>query len=159
MSDALRVNGNLIGWGSHIFKINGERIFGLMSIGWTEKRERAFGYGMTRSHAPLGRTSGKYTPGPLKTTLHKHTATALRQSLADLVDDGRSYGNAEVPVFLQYVEGDKVFTVEFELCATTGQDCTDEENPDPTKEEWEWSYMRCSQDGLTLYDSSEEGGF
>jgi hypothetical protein len=157
MSDDLRVNGNLIAWGSHILKINGNRWFGITGISWDQKRERAYGWGMARSHAPSGRTPGKYTPGALKTTLWKHTAGALRAYLASLVEDGRSYGNAEVPIFLQYVEGSKTFTYEFEEATTVGENCSDEENADPNKEEWEWSLMRIRSDGLTLYDSSEEG--
>jgi hypothetical protein len=157
MSDDLRVNGHLIAWGSHILKINGTRWFGITGISWDEKRERSFGWGMARSHAPSGRTPGKYTPGALKTTAWRHTAGALREYLASLVDDSRSYGNAIVPIFLQYVEGSKVFTVEFEDAAPTGITVSDEENADPNKEEWEWSVMRIRNDGLTLYDSSEEG--
>jgi len=158
MSDDLRVNGNLIGWGSHILKIDGERWFGITGINFGEKRERSFGWGMTRSHAPLARTGGKYTPGAVKMTMWKHTAVALRKKLASKASDGRSYGNAEVPVFLQCVEGDKTSTTEFDQMTTTGIDCSDEENADGTKEEWEWSAMRIRRDGLTLYDSSEEGG-
>ena len=71
MIDDLRVNGNLIGWGSHILKMDGERIYGITSIGFDQKRERSYGYGMTRAHAPSGRTGGKYTPGAVKMTLRK----------------------------------------------------------------------------------------
>jgi hypothetical protein len=155
--DTLRVNGNLVSWASTIFKIYTDRFTGLVSIGWDDKRERVPGYGMNRSHAPIGRTSGKYTPGIVKVKMHKHAAIDLRFYLANLAVDGRSYGNAIFPMYLQYVESDLVSTVEFFDCATTGETCSDEESPDPRFEEWEFSTLRIRKDGLTLYDSSEEG--
>jgi hypothetical protein len=153
--DELRVNGNLIGWGSHLMKVDGERVIGVLSVAWDQARERVYGYGMNRAHAPIGATSGKYTPGVLKMGMYKHTATALRARFASLADDGVSYGNPRVPIFLQYVEGDHTTTVEFEDCAITKDGGSDEENPDPTKEEWELQVMRIKVDGLTLYDSTE----
>ena len=154
-SDDLRVNGNLIGWGSHILRIDGERWYGVTSVGWEQSRERTFGWGMNRAHAPISRTPGKYVPGALKMTLYKHTASALRESLATLADDGTSYGNVSVPIFLQYAEGDNTTTVEFDDACVTKESGDDEENPDPTKETWEWSVTRILNDGLTLFDASE----
>ncbi len=153
--DDLRVNGNLIGWGSHIFKVDGERVIGVTAIGWDQTRERAFGWGMNRAHAPIAATAGKYTPGMVKLTIYKHTADALRDRFAAAADDGVSYGNPRLPMFLQYVEGDKVSTVEFDEAAIQKDGGNDEENPDPTKEEWEMQVMRIKVNGKTLYDSSE----
>lgn len=153
--DELRVNGNLIGWGSHLFKLDGERVIGVTAVAWDQSRERAYGYGMNRAHAPIAATAGKYTPGVVKMTMYKHTASAVRARLASLAEDGVSYGNVRVPGFLQYVEGDKVTTIDFEEMAVVKDGGSDEENPDPTKEEWEFQVMRIKNDGLTLYDSTE----
>lgn len=153
--DDLRVNGNLIGWGSHIFKVDGDRVIGVTAIAWDQTRERAYGWGMNRAHAPISATAGKYTPGVVKLTMYKHTADALRARYAAAADDGVSYGNPRLDSFLQYVEGDKVSTIDFEGAAITKDGGSDEENPDPNKEEWELQVMRIKVNGLTLYDSSE----
>jgi hypothetical protein len=112
---------------------------------------------MNRSHAPIGRTAGKYTPGVLKIKFHKHTAVAMRTLLATYAEDGKSYGNARVDNYLQYVEPQtmQVSTVQFLDCTTTGENCADEESADPRFEEWEFSVMRIITDGMTLYDSTE----
>jgi hypothetical protein len=154
-NDDLRVNGNLIAWGSHILRIDGDRWYGITSMSWDQARERVFGAGMNRAHAPIGRTSGKYVPGVLKTTMYKHTAQALRAMLALLAIDGVSYGNTAVPIFLQCAEGENTTTDEFDEACVVKESSDTEENPDPTKETWEWSVMRIKHDGLTLYDSSE----
>lgn len=154
-NDDLRVNGNLIGWGSHILRIDQDRWYGITAIDWEQSRERAFGYGMNRAHAPIGRTPGKYIPGPLKMTMYKHTAQALRATLALSAVDGASYGNVAVPIFLQYAEGENTTTLEFDDACVVKETGADEENPDPTKEVWEWSVTRILSDGLALFDASE----
>lgn len=158
MLDQVRVNGNLISWASTQLKINGEILNGLVSISWDEKRERAFGYGMSRSHGPRGRTAGKYTPGNVKIKANKDSVIAMRDYLGALADDGRSFGNTRFPIILQYVEpGQLPSTVVFEDCAVVSLTASDEESPDPRYEEWEFSTMRIRTDDLTLYDSSVEG--
>jgi|SRR6185295_9212836 len=153
--EELRVNGNLIGWGSHILRIDGDRIYGVTAISWDHSRERAYGAGMNRAHAPVGRTSGKYVPGTLKMTMYEHTAIALREKLAALASDETSYGNVAVPIFLQVAEGEKTATVEFEECCVVKEGSDAEENPDPKKQTWEWSPMRIINNGFTLFDDTE----
>jgi hypothetical protein len=153
--EPLRVNGNLIGWGSHILRIDGDRAIGVTAINWDQARERAYGAGMNRAHAPIGRTGGKYLPGALKTTMYKHTAIALREKLAAQASDQQSYGNVAVPIFLQVAEGDVTSTTEFEECVVTKESSDAEENPDPEKEVWEWSVMRILNNGLSLFDDTE----
>lgn len=157
MSDALRVNGNLYSWGSHLLKLDGERWFGVTALDWDHERSRTFGYGMNRAHGPIAVTNGKYQPNPLKVTMHKHTAVALRKKLGLLADDQRSYGNVAVPMFLQAIEGSNTTTTEWLNCRVTKTGTSVEENPDPTKETWEFQFEKAYEDGLTLWDSSEEG--
>ena len=156
--DQVRINGNAVSWSSTIFKIAGERVTGVASVAWDQKRERTLVYGMNRSHAPIGRTAGKYTPGVLKCKFLKHTAVAMRTLLATYADDGKSYGNARVDNYLQYVEPNtlNVSTVEFLDCCVVSEGDSDEESADARFEEWEFSVMRIITDGTTEYDSSQE---
>ena len=151
-----RVVVNLVSWPSHKFKFDGERLFGLTAVNWDDKRERAYGYGMNRSHAPIGRTAGKYTPGAVKLTLHRHTWKLILAHLRDKAPDGRSYGNVMVDAILQVEEGDVQSTVEFRDCVVTTKNGKAEESADPNMVEIELSVMRIIEDGATLYDSSEE---
>ena len=155
MSDQLRVNGNLVGWSSCVWKIDGERWRGLTSIGWDEALETTFGYGMNKSHAPIGQTPGKYTPGNVKVRLWAHTAIALRKWLAAKSPDQKSIGKVYVPMFFQVAEGEITSTVEFKRCRVTKTTPGVEEGPEGMIEEWEFTNQGVETDGTTLYDSSE----
>lgn len=152
--DDLRVNGYVIGWGSHILKINGLRWFGITSFDWGQKRERVHAHGMSKAHAPIGLTSGKYSPEPFKLSMWKKTEIKLRKYLATLAEDGRSYGNVLVPIFLQIVDGPDVSTVELVDSGITSEAATGEESPDPTKATWEFLPTLIVVDGLTLFDNT-----
>ena len=88
MSDPVRINGNLFSWGSVEFQIGNDRITGVTSIEYGDARERTMAYGMNRSHAPIGRSVGKYTPEPVKVTVWKHTANEIRKALDQAAGSG-----------------------------------------------------------------------
>lgn len=158
MSDDIRVQGNLVSWGSYILKIDGQRWYGITKIDWDHKRERSYGYGMGKHHKPIGRTAGKYTPGPVKLTMHKHTGIALRKYLMTRPAAGsgvKSFGNVEFSMLLQIVEGTISSTAEFDRCVNVSKSGGAEETADPSMEEWELSCMGVHEDGGALYDSSE----
>ncbi len=156
MSDARRVQVNLAGFPSHIFKIDGERFFGVNSVTFDEKRERAFGYGMDRAHAPRGRTPGKYTPGELKIKFFKDTAITLRASLKARAADSRSIGDVVMQMRLDVDEGEIQGSIQWHDVVYTGPSHSVEESPDPTFEEWAFSFMRAETEGTTLFNSIEE---
>lgn len=157
MADQIRVNGNLLSWGSLIMKIDGEPFTGFTSIQYADKRERVLAYGMGRHHAPYGRSRGKYTPDPLKLTGWKSSIKLMRFALANKA--GGSYGDYEFQVVLQGVEeDDEPFTVEFDRCVWVGNSASDEESADPLKEEIEISTMSIRRDTLTLYDTRGGAG-
>lgn len=159
MSDEQRINGNMYSWSSIFFKVEGERYYGIKSIGYGDSRERVKGYGMGRSHAPRGRSAGKYQPDPVTVTLEKETARALREKLAASASDGRSFGNVEFEVVVQYEESDKQITDEIFGCVWTKTAAKGEESADPLYEEVEFDCMGIRWDGdKTLFDSSEVGG-
>lgn len=155
MSDAVRVNGSQLSWGSISVKVNGDRFYGFTSIGYADSRERVKAYGMGRSHAPRGRSRGKYAVEPVTLTGWKSSMQALRKALAD-AGDGESYGDTICQIVVQYVEADDTpVTVELEDCVWSKNTTSEEEGPDPLKEDAEFDCMRIRRNGLVLFDNSE----
>jgi len=158
VADLIRVNGNQHSWGSIVLKVGGERFFGFTAISYSDKRERVIAYGMARHQAPRGRSRGKYTIEPVKLTGWKGSVQALRDQLANFAVDGVSYGDVEFEIVVQYVEADPTgetpMTVELERCVWTGNSVSEEEGPDPLKEEIEINCMLIRRNGLTLFDNS-----
>jgi hypothetical protein len=160
MSDQIRVNGAIASWGHIIVKIQGERYYGFDQIAFADKRERVKVYGMGRHHAPRGRSLGKYTTDPVKLRGPKGTINALRDHLAALSPDKKSYGNVVFEIVVEYVtgggpDGDKDLIVELVGCVYTGTSSSDEESPDPLKEEIELDCMLIRRNDKTLFDSSQ----
>lgn len=157
MSDEYRVNGNMLSWASIKVKVASEVFHGFTSISYGDKRERAFGYGMGRHHAPRGRGAGKYSTEAVKLGGPTRTMQALRETLAAQAADGVSYGNTEFEINVQYTEpgsSDQPMNVVLERCVLVGNTTSNEESPDPLKEEVEISTMAIRRNGLTLFDST-----
>jgi hypothetical protein len=151
MGDQLRVNGNIVSYGSIKAKIDSDLFVGFTSIGFAHKRERTFVYGMTPDQAPRARTRGKYTAEPIKLKGPKSTFQAMRQALAAKSGDGRSYGDVEFPVVLQLIEQEESHTIEFDRCVFTGASNSFEEGAEALMEEVELSCFHIIEDGLTLF--------
>jgi hypothetical protein len=157
MSDQAILQNNLVSWGSHIFKIDGERWYGLTAFsGGTDKLERAYGYGMNRSHAPVGRSAGKYTPPTPGFTMHVSTYVKFIQYLKSKAPDQRSIGNVEFHLMLQVSEGDIQSDMQWYRCTLAERTPKAEENAEGQTREVVLSCMRYMEDGTTLYNSSEE---
>jgi hypothetical protein len=156
MSDAIRVNGNIFSWGSIILKINNERFYGFNSVTYADKRERTKGYGMGKHHAPRSRSRGKYSADNTKLGGPKSTIQAFRAMLAAQSSDGKSYGDVEFQISVQYIEQDETpITVSIEGCVWAGNSTTDEENAEQLKEEIEVDVMIIRRNTLVLFDNSE----
>ena len=155
MADEIRVNGNQHSWGSITVKVDGDRFYGFTSIGFGDSRERVKAYGMGRAQAPRGRSRGKYATEPVTLTGWKGSVQQLRQALAD-AGDGESYGDTVFQIVVQYVEADDTpITVELEDCVFTKNTTSDEEGPDPLKDDIEVDCMRIRRNGLVLFDNAE----
>lgn len=155
MADEIRVNGNQHSWGSIEVKVDGDRYFGFTAISYADSRERVKAYGMGRAQAPRGRSRGKYATEPVGLTGWKGSIQQLRQALAD-AGDGESYGDTIFQIVVQYVEDDDTpITVELEDCVWVKNTSSEEEGPDPLKEEIEIDCMRIRRNGLVLFDNSE----
>jgi len=156
MSDEIRVNGNQYSWGSITLKIRGDLFSGFTSITISDKRERVLAYGMGRHHSPRGRSSGRYTPDPVKITGWRASVAAARAGLAAFAKDQKSYGNVEFDVITQYFEDfdGPPLVVLCEQCVWISNNAADEEAPDPLKEEIEVQPMRIYRNGLSLFDGT-----
>jgi hypothetical protein len=154
MSDQILVNGNQISWGSIILKVRAERFYGFTGISFADKRERVKGYGQGRHHAPRGRSAGKYSIENVKLTGWKASVQQLRQELALQSLVPGSYGDVEFQIDVQYIEADEVpIQVLIERCVWAGNSSSDEESPDPLKEEIEIDCMLIRRNGLVLFDT------
>ena len=156
MSDAIRVNGNQHDFGSITLKINGEPFYGLSSIAYGQKRERSKTQGTGKHRAPRGRTRGKYSAsasiaGPVA------TMEAIRVGLAAASDDGKSYGDVEFELSVQYDEKDDTpITITVHECVVANEDASDDSgSADASEESWELDPMWIDKNGLTLFDNSE----
>jgi hypothetical protein len=156
VADAIRVNGNGFSWGSIIVKVDGDRFYGFTSIGFGDKRERVKGYGMGRHQAPRSRSRGKYSTEPVKLGGPMASLQALRKALAARSSDGKSYGDVEFEVVVQYVDtGETPMTVQIERCVLTANTTANEEGPDLLEDEVEADCMLIRRNGLTLFDASQ----
>lgn len=158
MADAIRVNGNQYSWGSIRVKVAAEPYTGFTAISYGDKRERVKAYGMGRHHAPRGRSRGKYSTDPVKITAWKGSAQALRAALAAQAADGKSYGDVEFDIAVQYIESDETpMIVSIERCVLVGNSASNEEGADPLKEELEIDCFLIRRNGLVLFDASQGG--
>lgn len=156
MADAIRVNGNQLSWGSIQLKLNGEDYYGFTGISFSDKRERVKAYGMGRHHAPRGRSRGKYSTENVKLTGWKSSVSIFRDALAALSPSGFAYGDVEFQIVVMYSEPDEApVIVEISGCVWAGNSTSDEESPDPLKEEIEIDCLAIRRNGTVLFDDSE----
>lgn len=156
MADQIRVNGNQLSWGSIRLVLDTETFTGFTGIAYADKRERVKAWGMGRHQAPRGRSSGKYTPDPVKLTGWKDSIQAFIAGLAQRAPDGSSYGNVEFTISVLYSKPPLPPTqVLITGCVIVGQSSSEEEGADPLKEELEIDCMAIRRNGLTLFDNTE----
>lgn len=172
--DMQRFNSNLVGWGSIIFLVEinqeygggGQRMFGFNSFNTgDEQRERELIYGQNRAQAPLGLSAGEYSPGEPKVKFLQHAAASginagfdsLMTMLARAAPDNRSYGDVWMYWSVQVLEGELAALYEWENVTVKGRTGAWERGPGGLYEEWSFQCTRARVNGLTLYNSSEEG--
>lgn len=152
--DPIRVNGNAVSWGDIVLKIAEARFTGFTSISFGDRRTRVKGYGLNKHHAPYNRSRGKYEIDPVKLVGWKESVRNLRAFLASHAGDGASYGDVEFQIVVSYVDLNMVpTTVIIQKCVWASNSTSDEESPDPLKEEIEIDAMWIERDGLVLFDA------
>ncbi len=154
MANEIRINGNVLSWGSVIVRINGLTQHWITSISYADKRERSVVYGAGRHHAPRGRTLGKYSVENPKLKGPKADVVGFLEYLASLGDDPSSYGDVRFDIVVQYVEASQTVTVEIEDCRVVGVSGSDEESADALQDEIEIHAMRLRRNGKTLFDTA-----
>ena len=165
MADLERVNGNVISWGSLVFKVNGVRFRGFTEISFGEKLESVLVYGMGRHQAPQGGTAGKYTPDMVKVKGRFASVNALKRQIASLSPTGRSYGAVRFTGTLFFVEPGIVgqpgesHRVDFAGLKWAETSLSNTEGADPTQPEFSLQALAIREDGLVLFDDSEGSPF
>lgn len=156
MADAQRVNGFEVSWGDIYVKLGEDRYYGISEIAYGDKRTRSKSYGMGRSHAPRGRTAGKYEVDECTMKMLKKSTKELRAALAANAQDSKSYGSVSFQIVVQYAGADgEVQTDTLHECTLSGDNNSHSEGPDPLYDNLTVDVMRIDRDGLTLYDQSE----
>jgi len=156
MADSIRVNGRETSWSDVYFKVSDERYYGITEIAYGDKRTRSKSYGMGRSQAPRGRTSGKYEVDEATVKMLKKSSKTLREALAAAASDGKSYGSVTFQIVVQYADtDDEVQTDTLHECVWVGDATSASEGPDALFDSISFDVMRIDRNGLTLYDQTE----
>jgi hypothetical protein len=158
MSDKIRINGNVYSWGSITIKILGERYTGFQSITYADKRSRKKVKGGGKHQAPRGKTRGSYEAEDSKLKGPIESMQALRTALAKASPDGKSYGDIEFEIDVQFVEETSNQTphlVQLISCHVAGFSSDNQEGEDEMTEECTISVTKILRDGLPLFDASE----
>lgn len=160
MADQLRILGNILSWGSIKVKVAGEQYVGFTGLNFGDKLERVVAYGMGLHQAPRAISRGKYSTEPVKVTGPPGSFQILREALAAQSTTGTNYGTVPFEIVAQFFDnGDKPITVELSYCLWSGNVNNHEENPDPLKEECEFTCMVIRRNGTVLFDDSEGSPF
>lgn len=156
MSDTRRVNGFAISWGSIKCRVAGEPYYGFTNISFGDKIERVWGYGLGAHHGPRDQSKGKYSAEPIKMTGWKASVQSLREAIAAESESGLNYGSPTFTVIAQYIEpGNAPITVVMYDCRWAENASSDEENPDPLKDEVTFTCRKITRNGLCLWDDSD----
>ena len=150
--DTVRINGFVCSWSDVELKLDGESFHQFTDIDYGDKRTRTLLYGANKSHTPIGRTRGKYEPSVLKLSGPKFAIQAVRKFFADRSSNGRSFGDAIIPLIsLQFLQNDEVSTIKFYNTTWESNAQTHAESADPLKDSVELQPEYIDYGGLTLY--------
>lgn len=157
MADTQRINGFAPSWSDCSFKLADSRYYGITEINYSDTRARTKVYGMGRTGTPRGRTRGKYEVGEVTVKMDMVAWNALRDALAALASDSKSYGDVEFEGVMQYAYGDpeETHTDELYSLCVTGVTNAATEGPDALMVDITMDCMGIARDGKTLYDSSK----
>jgi hypothetical protein len=167
MSDVFRfsIAPTILSWTSTSFLCMGLPYVGLLGVDFEEKLERKLVYGMKRNGKPLGKTGGKYTPGPLKTTMLAETWAIMSKQLAvaglGSIGDAKIPGTKGVPLIVKHEEPQDptgIAIITFEECGVAGVSDSYAEGNEELKVDVSWDLMGIRRNGLTLYSVQKSLG-
>jgi hypothetical protein len=153
----LEVNGIAHSWESSKLTFDGDEFNQFSSIDFDDKLESAFAYGSGKSHGPIARSGGKYTPGVVKLTALKGAMQQFREWVAAKSPNGKSYGKVIFQGVFQYLGDDDVpIKIEFRNLKWVSNTSGDKEGADPLTDSCELQPMRILRNGIALYDNTDE---
>lgn len=149
-ADDIRINGFTHSWSSTKITIDGDQYVGITKISWDHAIEEGLVHG--QGGKPLGRTRGKYAPGTVSVSMRKSSAMELRRRLASKSRDGKTAGEAVVPIIVQYLEpDDTAITVELRDVRLLKSSTSAEQNADASSEDLEFSCLAVFENGISLF--------
>lgn len=151
MADQVRVNNNVLSWGSITLKMRNKRYTWPRTVSFGDKRERTFQYGMGPDHTPRGRSAGKYSTEPGKIGGAKAGVQEFIDDLAAAAPDQETFGDVEFETVVSFFESDEIpITVRLTRCVVTAVNASHEEGPDGLEDELEISYFEVLRNGKRL---------
>lgn len=152
MADTIQINGVVYDYGDITCKVNGVRFYGIKSIKYGDKRERAKATGLTKDRRPLGVTKGKYTADDGAISIYKKSFQDLCDQLAIQSQNLLSYGDAIFPITFIYSDPRLGVIVDaLRDCWIAAADGGGEDNADPLAIELGLGCSYILRNGKTLY--------
>lgn len=158
VDDLIRINGTVCSWNSVTVKLAETAYSGFLKVDYEEKLEKTLVYGSRRDGKPLGKTTGKYTPGPLSVILLRETwQTLIRPALTLLGVAGvgaGGYGNSTFPFSISV---DEIFAgvlpsiAIFDGCTVDGVKYPAAEGNEALTVELEIGYLSLSENGQQIW--------
>jgi hypothetical protein len=149
----VRVSDTIYSWTSGISKIDNFPIEGIVSLDFSQKRERKVVYGQRGDGRPLGKTSGKYTAEPFTIKVLRDTADAITDYLA--VKGIGSHGDAKFNFMLQVSETPDALLIPVIIrassCHITAEKDGNEEGFDELLTEFEITPLQMTKNGKALW--------
>lgn len=154
----VRRQGSIYSWESCVFSVAGMPTEDILSLGWTEKRERKVVYGSRQDGRPLGKTSGKYSVTDCKLKMLRQAVPLLKAMLA--VPGLGSHGDAKFPITAQVVEIDAIgsipITYTLSDCTIDSENDVHEEGIDELVTEFEIGCLEVNENGLSLFSRQRQ---
>lgn len=157
MDDLVRWNRRVVSAKSLIIAIEGVPYQGITSLDYSDKMDPGIVYGTQRDGAPLGMTSGKYTPGACSLTfladVYRIKFQTQIAALAALQLQGTGLALAEWTLTVQHVEPGAIPTTDFlSGCRMTEPKDKYQEGSEALMTEVSFQPLIILRNGFTLFD-------
>lgn len=154
MSNLVRINGKAFDHSSTVITIAGRKLTQVKDVKYDHKRNRGKVHGNDKSQVPVARTRGNYEAGSLVITTTSHEAQMTRDHLASLSNDGKSYGDPEVPIVVQSIEAPLPAQIdEFRKACMETDTGGSSYGPDANMVDMTFSFTQLLRNGKTLSSS------
>lgn len=157
MDDLVRWNRRVVSAKSLIIAIEGTPYQGITSLDYSDKMDPGIVYGAQRDGAPIGMTSGKYTPAACSLTfladVYRLKFQTQLAAMALLQLQGSGIGMAEWTLSVQHVEPGAIPTTDFMSgCRMTELKDKYQEGSEALMTEVSFQPLIIMRNGLALFD-------